>query len=354
MSRPLGIGAGLLHYGAKVRRPLFIRPQSIIHFPSMAAPQHHVEVVAPSRLHFGMLSFGQVGVRQFGGVGAMIDAPLLKLSLSPAEQLSADGPQAERALEFARRASRFWQLPAEPGCRITVKEAPRSHVGLGSGTQLAMAVAAGLHAFLGRKRLPLADLAMAVGRGLRSAIGLHGFGLGGLLVESGKLPAEAVSPLVARVDLPPDWRFVLLCPAVEEGLSGPAEKAAFEQLPPVPPATTDRLAAEVLLHMLPAASVGDFDEFSDSLYRYGLLAGTCFEQRQGGPFTHPQLVERLRTRGLRGVGQSSWGPTVFGLVPDETSAQRVVEELRGEQGHPAFDLHIAAPANHGAQVQTLA
>ena len=310
-----------------------------------------VEVSAPSRLHFGMLSFGQPGVRQFGGAGAMIDVPRLRVRFSSAERLTAEGPLAERAAAFARRAAEFWQLPAEPACRITLLEAPRSHVGLGSGTQLALAVAVGLNAFLGREQLSLTELASAVGRGLRSAIGLHGFGSGGLLVESGKTSADAVSPLVARVELPPDWRFVLLIPTADEGLSGQAEKIAFERLPPVPPETTDRLTREVLLHLLPAAAEANFDEFSDSLYRFGLLAGNCFASFQGGPFARPDLVELLRGLGARGVGQSSWGPTVFAVVPDEAAALQLTSQLKADSQCGQLDLRIAAPANRGADVE---
>lgn len=310
-----------------------------------------VHIVAPSRLHFGMFSFGRAGVRQFGGVGAAIDAPALRLTIAPHDRLEAAGPRAARALEFARRAIAFWRLPDEPRCRIEIEAAPPEHAGMGSGTQLALAVAAGLNAFLDRPPLPAEDLARAVGRGARSAVGLHGFARGGLLVEAGKSRPDEVSPLVARVELPSAWRFVLVVPRRAAGLSGEAERRAFERLPPVPADVTDRLAGEALLDLLPAAVAGDFAAFAVSLHRFNRLAGECFSAAQGGPFLRADLVDLLRGWGVRGVGQSSWGPTVFALQPDRESAEQLVARLRNEPTAADCDFFVAAPDNRGARIE---
>lgn len=311
-----------------------------------------VTVYAPSRLHFGMFSFGRAGARQFGGVGAAIDAPGLRLTISGCERLQAAGPRAERALEFARRAAAAWQLAGEPHCRIEIEAAPPAHAGLGSGTQLGLAVAAGLNAFLQRPPQAAAELARAVGRGARSAIGLHGFAQGGLLVEGGKLQSAEISPLVARLDLPAAWRFVLLVPRRQAGLSGEAERRAFERLPAVPVEVTDRLAGEALTHLLPAAAEADFGEFAAALHRFNRLAGECFAAAQGGPFLRPDLVELLQGCGLEGVGQSSWGPTVFAPLPDPASAEHLASRLRGETAAGDCDIFVAAMDNAGARVES--
>ncbi len=70
-----------------------------------------IELWAPSRLHFGMFSFGHARARQFGGVGAMIDTPGLGLRGSPAERFEAAGPLADRVVVFAERVGRAWGLP---------------------------------------------------------------------------------------------------------------------------------------------------------------------------------------------------------------------------------------------------
>ena len=165
----------------------------------------------------------------------------------------------------------------------------------------------------------------------RSAIGTHGFARGGLLVEGGKRAVDAVSPLVSRIELPDAWRFILLIDRSRHGLSGPQERSAFAELPQVPAEATARLCREVLVELLPAAAEGDFEAFAESVYRYGHESGLLFSQRQGGPFAAglpTELIGWLRGQGIRGVGQSSWGPTVFALARDTADAARVAADAQ--------------------------
>ena len=318
-----------------------------------------VRVVAPSRLHFGMLSVNQPGVRRYGGVGAMVDAPGLELVIRPAATLEAAGPLADRVMEAARVTVRSLGHgePArhqEPRCRIEVVRAAPLHVGLGTGTQLAMAVAAGLNAWWQRPPMTAASLARGAGRGKRSAIGLYGFVYGGLLYESGKDDEEQIAPLVDRVEIPQAWRFVLVRPRDERGLSDEAESAAFAGLPPVPLERTKTLRKEAADYLLPAAVKGNFDEFSESLYRYGYLAGLNFAAKQAGAFAGERLatlVDFVRAGGVRGVGQTSWGPTLFAVVPDESSASELVGRLRSRSDSADLELAISSPDNQGARIE---
>ena len=189
-------------------------------------------------------------------------------------------------------------------------------------------------------------------RGGRSAIGTYGFLHGGFLVESGKLADEALSPLEHCIMLPEAWRFVLICPHGERGLSGDAERCAFRDLPPIPPATSKELRREVAEEMVPAAGDGDFERFSRSVYRFGYQAGTCFAARQGGAFASPRiarLVEAIRNCGVEGAGQSSWGPTVFALLENERSAQRFAESIQKQLGRQDT-LIVARPNTVGARI----
>src|SRR5258708_792538 len=137
-------------------------------------PPAAVRVTTPSRLHFGMLSFGQSGVRQFGGVGLMIAEPRIRLQITAADGIEAIGPLCERAVQFARRVSENLGLARSAGCRIEIESAPRDHIGLGTGTQLGLAIAAGLRALHSLPPASPADLAQLAGRCQRSSIGTHG------------------------------------------------------------------------------------------------------------------------------------------------------------------------------------
>jgi beta-ribofuranosylaminobenzene 5'-phosphate synthase len=311
-----------------------------------------VHVTAPGRLHFGLWSLGGTPGRQFGGVGAMIEQPGVELRVEPAAS-DAASPGSERALEFGRRWATYHGREA-PACRIELKSVIPEHAGLGSGTQLALSVAAGLSAFCDLPAQTPQELALSVGRGLRSAVGTYGFAFGGLIVEQGKLEGELISRLDCRIEIPANWRFVLVLPRGLSGLAGSDEAAAFGGLPPVPHAVTEKLVAEIHDALVPAAATVDFDRFAASLYRYGHLSGECFAARQGGPYNGPlltALVERIRQLGHEGVGQSSWGPTIFTACPSQSAAERLVEQLAAESKFGVLNFFVSAPCNRGVQIE---
>jgi beta-RFAP synthase len=303
-----------------------------------------------------MFSFGDAAVRQFGGVGVMVKQPAVRIRACPATRFEVAGPGALRAEAFVRSWCESRERPSMPDCRIEILACPQTHRGVGTGTQLGLSVVAGLDTLL----LPepgatsAADLARAAGRGQRSAVGTYGFQLGGLILERGKLPREHIAPLEKRVPLPEAWRFLLMTPAGLEGLSGTTEHSAFAKLPPVPRETTDellRLARDVIL---PAAAQEDFDEFSEATYRYGYLAGTCFAKVQGAPFADPRvvrLVEDVRNLGVRGVGQSSWGPTVFAVLPNAAEARKLFEHVKDKYASEDLRLVTTGPCNSGARIE---
>jgi beta-RFAP synthase len=311
-----------------------------------------VHITAPSRLHFGLWSLGGAGERQFGGVGVMVEQPALRLSATGAASFTTAGESAELVAEYAQRWSAFHRLDI-PNCCLTIEQAIPKHSGLGSGTQLALAVAAALNVFGGLPRQSPQELAQSVGRGLRSAVGTYGFVFGGLIVEQGKLPDEPISPLDCRIDLPDEWRFVLLRPQGLAGLAGREETQAFAALTAVPMEVTQQLIAETRDRLVPAAAMADFSAFSKSLYHYGRLSGEIFAARQGGPYNGPiiaTLVDEVRSRGFEGVGQSSWGPTVFVAASSEAEAKSLIDEL--QRGRSAsLEATIAAPANHGVRIE---
>lgn len=314
-----------------------------------------VVVTAPARLHLGMFSFGRPDVRQFGGVGLMVDAPATRVEVATGDRFSTSGPQCDRVEQVVQRAVSSGLLAAAPPCTLRILEAPPPHVGLGSGTQLALAVATGLLAFAGEAMPTGIELAGRLGRARRSAVGSYGFDRGGLIVEAGKYADESNSPLVARVELPPEWRFVLILPRGAQGLSGGDEQRAFDSLPPVPEETTNRLCREALLELVPAAQCGDFGRFSESVYRFGKLAGSCFAAAQHGAFASAdveRLVKSIRALGIRGVAQSSWGPTVMAVVSTQADAQDLRSALTRKLDGGGYEVLVTRPNHGGATVET--
>ena len=159
-----------------------------------------VRVEAPARLHLGMLTVAGDSARRFGGFGVSVSRPAVVLEAQAADELSVEGAEAERALAFARRCRDALGLGG--GAHLRTVEAIPPHVGLGSGTKLALAVAQALAALHGRK-IDAPALAQAAGRAARSAVGMWTFALGGLVVEGGvRGDAERPAPLLMRHAMP--------------------------------------------------------------------------------------------------------------------------------------------------------
>jgi beta-RFAP synthase len=291
-------------------------------------------VEAPSRLHFGLLSlladgaecwpgFGDapgVPVRSFGGVGLMIDTPSIALSVRPATEWRAEGSASARALQFAQKFVDELPPAERRPFHVLVERCPPEHVGLGTGTALGLAVARALAIELGHLEWSTLELAERVGRGERSAVGIHGFEHGGFIVEAGKLPNEAIAPLVCRQEFPDAWRVVVIQPGEPGEWHGDRERRAFAQLRRNSDAgLTETLCRLVLLGMLPALASADCDAFGEALYEFNARLGAVFAPVQGGTYGSRRaadVIAFLRAQGVHGAGQSSWGPTVFAVVSD--------------------------------------
>jgi beta-RFAP synthase len=297
-----------------------------------------------------MFGFGHTDRPQFGGVGLMVEAPAVDVSIAPAVEFLRTGAHPDRVTRFTKAAIAAWSLHNLPPCELHVRS-PRDHVGLGVGTQLGLAIAAGLRRFLQLPERAVELLAGDVGRGERSAVGTYGFQQGGLIVDGGHMPGEPLGKLVRRLAVPDDWRFVLASPTHQRGLAGRTESDAFARLPPVPDEITQRLWNIVHNDMIPALERAQCRTFGESVYRFGRLAGECFAAVQGGPFASreiAQLIDAIRDHGISGVGQSSWGPTVFAICESDEEAQTLRNWLRCQTGNDMDDLAIAAPNNEGA------
>jgi beta-RFAP synthase len=298
----------------------------------MSSP-NSVVVEAPARLHFGVLDLaGRLG-RCFGGLGAAIPCPSLRLEATLAERLTAEGPDAERALEFAGRFLAYHHLTG--GAQLKVHRAIPSHSGLGSGTQLGLSVARALADLYGLPHDVL-ELAQATARGRRSAIGTWAFALGGFIVEGGKRPESGnIAPLLARFTIPSTWRYVVAVPAGGRGLSGEAETKAFEELPAPSDREVERVSHLVLMQLLPSLVEGDLPSFGEALSLVQRITGGWFAAQQGGVFAPgptEELVSRMADWGACGVGQSSWGPAAYGLIEDPDAATGLAQRVRGFLG----------------------
>jgi beta-RFAP synthase len=331
-----------------------------------------VRVRTPSRLHFGLLVLpagdqpaawpGQDGretipARHFGGVGLMVQSPGVQVAAKPSNQWLATGTLAKRALavaeQFVRRLAAVAPEHRAGPCHIVVEDVAPEHCGLGTGTQLSLAVATAILEAYSMTPLAATALAKLVDRGRRSSIGIHGFAGGGLVVEAGRGRRDEPGQLFARQPFPEAWKILLVMPRGQEGRHGGQEHAFFAGLEnPSQVRQTEALCRLVVLGILPAVLEEDLQAFGEALFDFNRRAGEMFRGAQGGAYAHAKteaLVDWLRGQQIRGVGQSSWGPTVFAIV-EENQMDWLKAGLAKRFGLDEQEIVGTIAANHGAMV----
>jgi beta-RFAP synthase len=317
-----------------------------------------LRIRTPSRLHFGLLGWSPHANRQFGGAGLMVEFPGIELTAEPASEWMFDGLLATRirqVVDNLRVAVREAGIVLTP-LRMCVHSVPPEHVGLGVGTQLSLAVVrAALH-FAGLADPSIEQLASFSGRGSRSGIGVHGFARGGLIVDGGRKQEAGIPPLLCRVPFPDDWSVLIVQPPGQRGLFGPDEIRAFASLPPIAPEVINRLCRLVLLGFLPAVIERDLPAFGAAVSELNARVGACFAPVQGGSYAAPQanaIVAEMTDLGLVGIGQSSWGPTLFGFASSlQIHPGAAVERIRQRFGLDEPAVFWTQADNQGAVISS--
>lgn len=323
-----------------------------------------VTVRAPGRLHLGFLDPSASLGRRFGSLGLVIDGPATEVSIEPAGADAFVGASAAARAELERARAHVEQLRECTGrrdrLRLSLSQVLPAHAGLGSGTQLALAVG---RAFARWQRLDTASTTLAgwLGRGLRSGIGIAGFDQGGLLLDGGPSRAGVPAALLSRLDFPPAWRILLVQDPRMRGLSGADEKRAIATLDALPRAAAADVCHQVLMRVLPGAADADFEPFAAGLNAVQHVLGEHFAPAQDGRAFTSGAVERL-LRGIAAapiagvpggaaIGQSSWGPTGFAILPSEAAARAALDAARAlGLVDAALDIRIVAACNRGATV----
>lgn len=312
------------------------------------------------RLHFGFLNLSLTHGRLYGGLGAALATPTTVVTADRADGIECP-PEAR---EYARYAATHLDVP---GARIQIEDAIPQHVGLGSGTQLALAVYTAM-AEAYDKPWNARAAAPALDRGGRSGIGVATFENGGFVLDVGH-PVQrftndrpprgewAVPAVAARHTIPDEWRFLLVIPDLEPGLTGePEDKTMRSVVENAEPDVANRISAVVTRDLLPAIGTGNLEGFGSAVSEVTRLNGIWYADAQGGVYRPPigRLIDRLRAHpGITGVGQSSWGPTVYGVTHADNAA---AASDNGEAALAAAGLDgdvLVVPArNTGADIET--
>ncbi len=318
---------------------------------SAALSSANVTVKVPARLHLGFLDLNGGLGRRFGSIGVAVSGLRTSITIGAAEHMRVTGPERERVaghIETMRRA-----LDLGGAYEAKIEEVVPAHAGLGSGTQLALAVAAGLRRLHGLP-LDVRQDAMRLGRGTRSGVGIGLFERGGLVVDGGREPPGTVAPIVSRLPFPEHWRILLVLDPHREGVHGPDEREIFGKLAPCSDSEAAHLCRLVLMKALPALADCDIVGFGSAIREMQLRLGDYFAPMQAGSrFSSPDVaaaLEFLEGEGALGIGQSSWGPTGFAFAPSAEAADRLLARARRDSRCRNLDIRAYTGLNRGAEI----
>ena len=325
---------------------------------ALSPPLQAVTVRAPGRLHLGFLDPSATLGRRYGSLGLVVDGfeTVVELRRAASNGFSASdaGSEAERERALAHLATLQRECGRPEPLQLALHGVLPAPAGFGSGTQLALAVGRAVAALHGLA-VPTAEIARLLGRGLRSGVGIAGFDHGGLLLDGGPGNDGRPAPLIARHELPAAWRVLLVLDPGQRGLSGADEKSAIAALPAFAQADAAAVCHEVLMRVLPGAASGDFAAFAAGLTRVQELVGRHFAPAQGGSVYASPRVEALcrhvAAQGPAAIGQSSWGPTGFAVLPSQADAERRLASAAaaGLAGAPLQTVIVSA-RHSGASV----
>lgn len=295
---------------------------------------------------------GSLG-RHFGSIGVALNELSTRLTITNATQLQVNGPASARAIQCTNALCDV--LNVSNLLQIDIEEAIPEHVGLGSGTQMALAIGSALNAYY-ELGLSTREIAQLTERGKRSGIGIGVFEQGGLVVDGGRGEQTKTPPVISHMDIPESWRFILVFDKRGQGLHGDQEINAFKELPVFPHQEAARLCYLLLMQGLPAVAEQNIKLFGDVISQLQHSVGEHFASVQGGIFTSEEVADVMRwleQQGAVAIGQTSWGPTGFCAVDSAQKADLLVQQMQNKFSHYHNLSFVAASArNSGGDVCT--
>ena len=295
------------------------------------AKLRYVNVKAPARLHLGFLDMhGGLG-RKFGSIGLAVKGVETSITATYSDDIDISGVFLKRAETYAEQILTHFGI--DGGTKLSINSSIPEHAGLGSGTQLSLAIASAIsHLYQLNENSPT-RLASILHRGARSGIGIGTFMQGGFVIDGGRGAKTDVPPVITRLPFPEHWRIILIFDNELEGINGTQERAIFNTLPKMEKEISGELCRLAMMQVLPAVVEKDCDNFGKGITEIQNSIGDYFSIAQGGSYTSPFLkpiLDKLTNEGATGTGQSSWGPTGFAIFANETIAFQALKKIRNK------------------------
>ena len=304
----------------------------------------------PSRIHITLIDLnGSLG-RIDGGIGLALEEPFVEIRAKECDGVVVHNRNRNDRFEFAAKRMREYY---GKGIEVNVVSDFKPHVGLGSGTQISLAVGKA-YAEIYDLDLSVRDIAKIMGRGGTSGIGVAVFEFGGFVLDGGHsrkekrdfLPSSASkanpAPMLLRYDFP-DWKIVLAIPDLT-GFYGKGEINLFQKYCPIKLDEVRELCHLILMKLLPGIVESDLDDVGSAICRIQELGFKKIEIEQYG-----NLIKNCINL-AEYAGMSSTGPTVYAFA--DTNAKAIAREFENyfkSKGIRCKTI-ITKPKNRGAEI----
>lgn len=310
----------------------------------------HIFVNAFARLHMGFLDLNGSSGRRFGSLGLGLNAPDTLIELAIGNQIFGQIDEPDYVVRSKCQLLAYANLDQPVSIKIH-REIPR-HFGLGSGTQMALAIGAGINQLFGLD-LQLTEIAHITGRGLRSGIGIGTFADGGLVLDGGRNTQTKVPPIIVQQPFPNAWRVLLIFDHSHQGVHGDEELSAFANLKDADLLPTQHISHQILMKALPALKEGDLNSFAEAVVQLQAYTGDYFSPVQGGRFASKlvtKVLNFLTENGVLCVGQSSWGPTGFAVFESNEVAEQYLQKLKVTFQESSLSWLVCEARHEGASI----
>ncbi|MHA1149117.1 MAG: beta-ribofuranosylaminobenzene 5'-phosphate synthase [Promethearchaeota archaeon] len=331
-----------------------------------------IRITTPCRIHLSLIDENGYTGRVDGGIGLMLDQPNVVLEVSNSADefaIECDHYYRESVHVINEKASKVFKLLkiSNKNFHFNLKKYYPSHVGLGSKTQLSLAIGTAIARLKGMN-IPTRNITKFVERGGTSGIGWKGFETGGFILDGGHdfglgkekesfLPSSAsieADPAltILRYNIPENWRFVLVIPNVRPGANGEEEVEIFKKYTPIPREEVNEVSHQILMKVIPGLLKNDLKCFGEGLKRIQSIGFKNIEislQQQ----IVKDLLKLFEDNGVKAYGMSSFGPSVIGITESDEAAERlkflVSEFIKEVGGH----IYICKPNNSGVKIETI-
>ncbi len=327
-----------------------------------------VKITTPSRLHFGLIDLNGTIGRIDGGLGVALNRPTSKIEVESSDEykLEITSSYGYSYAEIDQLTKNIIQsLKIKDEIHIKLNSKIPAHVGLGSKTQLSLALSKALSLLNKIEKTPY-DLARLTSRGGTSRIGLTAFERGGFIVDGGHtfgdgkekesyLPSSASTappaPITSWEPVPDDWYFVVTIPQIQQGASGPEEVDIFQQHCPISLNEVRIISHIILMKILPAIKQKQIAPFGSGLYELQKIGFKKIEIALQDKII-PDLIEFFMENGAVGSGMSSFGPVTFALIKGALKAQKLEEKTKSFLKNKCkAEVFITNVNNEGAKIE---